>query len=89
MSIHKEIHVEDEICADLAAAGWLYEAGDNARYDRTRALFLDDVVAWIQVQHKTKVALAELIAKVNELFEGDLTPGDKLVYVNDVIKGKL
>ena len=33
--------------------------------------------------------LAELIANVNDLFEGDLTPGDKLVYVNDVIKGKL
>lgn len=42
-----------------------------------------------QVQDKTKVALADLIAKVNDLFEGDLTPGDKLVYVNDVIKGKL
>ena len=41
------------------------------------------------VQDKTKVLLAELIAKVNDLFEGDLTPGDKLVYVNDVIKGKL
>ena len=27
--------------------------------------------------------------KVNELFEGDLTPQDKLVYVNNVIKGKL
>jgi len=26
---------------------------------------------------------------VNDLFEGELTPGDKLVYVNDVIKGKL
>lgn len=42
-----------------------------------------------QVQDKTKVALAELIERVNDLFEGDLTPGDKLVYVNDVIKGKL
>lgn len=42
-----------------------------------------------EVQDKTKIALAELIAKVNDLFEGDLTPGDKLVYVNDVIKGKL
>lgn len=41
------------------------------------------------VQDKTKVALAELIARVNDLFEGDLTPGDKLVYVNDVIRGKL
>ena len=33
--------------------------------------------------------LNELIANGNDLFEGDLTPGDKLVYVNDVIKGKL
>ena len=31
----------------------------------------------------------EIIAKVNDLFEGDLTDDDKLVYVNDVIKGKL
>jgi type I restriction enzyme R subunit len=48
MSIHKEIHFEDEICADLAAAGWLHDAGDAARYDRARALFIDDVVAWIK-----------------------------------------
>ena len=26
---------------------------------------------------------------VNDLFVGELTTGDKLVYVNDVIKGKL
>lgn len=26
---------------------------------------------------------------MNELFEGDLTPGDKLLYVNNAIKGKL
>ena len=42
-----------------------------------------------EVQDKAKIALSELIAKVNDLFEGDLTPGDKLIYVNDVIKGKL
>ena len=42
-----------------------------------------------QVQEKSKVYLSELIARVNDLFEGELTPGDKLVYVNDVIKGKL
>ena len=47
MSIHKEIHFEDEICADLAAKGWLYDAADASRYDRTQALFVDDVVAWI------------------------------------------
>jgi type I restriction enzyme, R subunit len=52
-------------------------------------LYVADEVGSGQVQDKTKVALTELIAKVNDLFEGDLTPGDKLVYVNDVIKGKL
>ena len=30
-----------------------------------------------------------LIEKVNDLFEGELTDQDKLVYVNSVIKGKL
>jgi type I restriction enzyme R subunit len=48
-----------------------------------------DAVGSGQVQDKTRIALAELIEKVNDLFVGDLTPGDKLVYVNDVIKGKL
>jgi type I restriction enzyme R subunit len=41
------------------------------------------------VQEKQKVLLAEIIAKVNDLFDGDLTDGDKLVYVNHVLKGKL
>ena len=41
------------------------------------------------VQEKEKALLAEIIAKVNDLFEGDLTDQDKLVYVNNVIKGKL
>ena len=36
-----------------------------------------------------KEALEAIIAMVNDLFVGDLTPGDKLVYVNDAIKGKL
>lgn len=41
------------------------------------------------VQEKEKALLAEIIEKVNDLFEGDLTDQDKLVYVNNVIKGKL
>lgn len=48
MSIHKEIHLEDEICADLKAAGWLYDAADAGRYDRTQALFAGDAIAWIK-----------------------------------------
>lgn len=41
------------------------------------------------VQEKQKALLTEIIARVNELFQGDLTDGDRLVYVNEVIKGKL
>ena len=41
------------------------------------------------VQEKQKAWLSEIIKKVNDLFEGDLTDQDKLVYVNNVIKGKL
>ncbi|WP_063979922.1 type I restriction endonuclease subunit R [Bradyrhizobium sp.] len=41
------------------------------------------------VQEKEKARLEEIIAKVNDLFEGDLTDDDQLVYVNNVIKGKL
>jgi type I restriction enzyme R subunit len=39
------------------------------------------------VHEKEKALLAEIIARVNDLFEGDLTDGDRLVYVNDVLKG--
>ena len=42
-----------------------------------------------KVQEKERAYLAEIIEKVNDLFEGDLTDQDKLVYVNNVIKGKL
>lgn len=41
------------------------------------------------IHEKEKALLYEIIARVNDLFEGDLTDDDKLVYVNDVIKGKL
>ena len=41
------------------------------------------------VQEKQKARLDEIIQRVNELFEGDLTDQDKLVYVNNVIMGKL
>ncbi len=40
------------------------------------------------VQEKEKALLTELIARVNELFDG-VTDDDKLVYVNGVLKGKL
>ena len=41
------------------------------------------------VQEKESALLAEIIAKVNDLFDGELTDDDQLVYVNSVLKGKL
>ncbi|MDP1915737.1 MAG: type I restriction endonuclease [Myxococcales bacterium] len=48
MTLHKEINFEDEVCEHLAANGWLYAKDDARTYDRARALFPADVVAWVQ-----------------------------------------
>ncbi len=48
MALHHEIEFENDICAYLAAHGWLYAEGDAAGYDRARALFPADVLAWVQ-----------------------------------------
>ncbi len=60
MSLHKEIHLEIEICEHLAANGWLYEESDAAKYDRSRALVPEDVLAWVQAtQPKAWDAIAK------------------------------
>ncbi len=48
MSLHKEIALEAEICAHLADHGWLHAEGDAGGYDRTRALYPADLLAWVQ-----------------------------------------
>jgi type I restriction enzyme R subunit len=48
MALHHEISFEDDICNHLAANNWLYADGDAQKYDRTLALFPDDVIAWVQ-----------------------------------------
>ena len=48
MSLHKEIGFELEICQYLASHGWFYAEDDAAHYDRARALFPADVLAWVQ-----------------------------------------
>jgi type I restriction enzyme R subunit len=48
MSVHTEIHLENEICAHLANHGWFHADGDATKYDRARALFPDDVIAWVK-----------------------------------------
>jgi type I restriction enzyme R subunit len=47
-NLHREVNLENEICEHLAAHGWLYGQGDAASYDRTRALFPEDVLAWVK-----------------------------------------
>jgi type I restriction enzyme R subunit len=41
------------------------------------------------VQDKDKVELAEIIAKLNDLFSAELSDHDKLTYVRSVIRGRL
>lgn len=48
-----------------------------------------DAVGSASVQERLQGYLAEIIQKVNGLFEGELTDDDQLVYVNGVLKGKL
>jgi type I restriction enzyme R subunit len=60
MSLHNEVEFENEICDHLAAHGWHYAEGDAGRYDRARALFPDDVIAWTQTaQPKAWEAIAK------------------------------
>lgn len=59
MGLHNEIEFENEICEHLAANGWLYSPNDDG-YDRERALFPEDVLAWVQ---ETQPNAWELIVK--------------------------
>ncbi len=69
MSLHKEISFEDAICEYLAAHGWLYADGDHAHYDRARALFPPDVLAWVQ---ETQPKAWEILAKNHGAGAGDM-----------------
>ena len=42
-----------------------------------------------QVREKENAYLTEIIEKVNDLFQGELTDGDRLTYVNQVLRSKL
>jgi len=59
-NLHQERHFETEICTHLGTHGWLYAEGDAAAYDKTNALFLPDLLAWIeQTQPDTWERLAK------------------------------
>jgi type I restriction enzyme R subunit len=47
MPIHNEIEFENDICSHLEAQGWQVSLNDTG-YDRERALFPEDVFAWIK-----------------------------------------
>ncbi len=44
---HNEVVFESEICAYLESHGWLYSEDDTG-YDRERALFPEDLFAWLE-----------------------------------------
>jgi type I restriction enzyme R subunit len=48
-ALHQEISFESEVCTVLSSAGWLYDFGQDAQaYDRARALYPPDLLAWVQ-----------------------------------------
>ncbi|RDI98920.1 type I restriction endonuclease subunit R [Dyella solisilvae] len=48
MNLHQEHHFEAAICQHLGDHGWLYAEGDAVHYDRACALYLPDLLAWIE-----------------------------------------
>lgn len=51
MADHNEVVFEGEICAHLEAHGWLYAKNDHG-FDRERALFPEDLFAWLEETQK-------------------------------------
>jgi type I restriction enzyme R subunit len=47
-SLHKEHHFEAAICEHLLANGWLYAEGDAANFDKQNALYMPDLLAWLE-----------------------------------------
>ena len=53
---YKELAMEEEAVALLAAQGWVHEEGSASRYDKQRALFPEDVFAWLEVTQPGQLA---------------------------------
>jgi type I restriction enzyme R subunit len=47
-SLHEELHFEAALCEHLSANGWLYAEGDAANYDKQNALYMPDLLAWLE-----------------------------------------
>lgn len=61
-------------------------ASENSENDKLQPLTAPGTG---ELQEKQKALLAAILEKMNDLFEGDLSDNDQLVYVNNVIMGKL
>ena len=55
MAQHNEVEFERELCEHLAAHGWHYSPNDDG-YDRQRALFPEDVFAWLEETQPEELA---------------------------------
>lgn len=81
MAQHTEIEFENELCAHLEANGWLYSPND-AGYDRERALFPADVLAYLaDTQPEQLAKVVKSGAKDQSKQEAQLL--DRLVKVLD------
>jgi len=59
VAVEHERQLEDELCEHLVAHGWVYEPGAQG-YDRKRALWPDDLFAWLEAtQPETLAALVK------------------------------
>lgn len=47
-ALHKELYFETAIGEHLLATGWLFAEGDAANYDRQNALYMPDLLAWLE-----------------------------------------
>ncbi|HEY0719917.1 MAG TPA: hypothetical protein VGE50_01560, partial [Gammaproteobacteria bacterium] len=46
MAAHHEVHLESYVVQKLVENGWV--EGNNSNYDPVRALYPEDVIAWVQ-----------------------------------------
>jgi type I restriction enzyme R subunit len=72
---HNEHKFESELCEHLAAHGWLYSPDDDG-YDRARALYTPDIVAWLQETQPDELAkvadLEKLYDRIVSVLDGPL-----------------
>jgi type I restriction enzyme R subunit len=78
MADYNEIKFEQEIAEHLAAHGWLYSVNDTG-YDRERALFPEDIFAWLEYTQPNE--LAKVVKNGSSTERGQVL--DRLVKVLD------